>query len=57
MEEQVGTASYQGTDEYILRSFGRLDTPLFNSEGFYVRDDEGNQILTDKDWKLNVKKP
>jgi hypothetical protein len=50
-EQQVGTATYRGDDQNLINKFGNWNIPLFNSEGFYVRDETGKQILTNnKEW-------
>jgi len=50
----IGTAKYNGKNPKLIEKFGDKETNLYNSEGDYVLDDDGNQYMTDQDkWILN----
>ena len=55
--EVVGSAYYCGKDEDLIKKFDRFKpTELYNCEGFYVLDNEGNQVVIDSDWTKKVEK-
>lgn len=55
MEEKIGTASFVGDHEKMPKGIERFEEyPLYNSEGFYIRDPEGKQIVINSDWRMIV---
>ena len=55
MEEQIGTASFVGDHNKMPKGIDRFEEyPLYNSEGFYIRDPEGKQIVINSDWKMEI---
>lgn len=53
--KRIGTAYYIGNDQKMIKKFGIYNAhPLYNSEGFYVLDNQGKQVTTNKQWKLVV---
>lgn len=57
IHEVVGTAHYNGHNLELIQEFGRFkDTELYNCEGWYVLDSEGNQVIIDSDWTKDIVK-
>ena len=55
VHEVCGTAHYNGKDPEVIKEFGRFkDTELYNCEGWYVLDSEGNQVVIDNDWSKRI---
>jgi hypothetical protein len=54
--DKVGQARYKGNDKELLQEFGRELHDLYNTEGFYVRDSDGKQVLTNGKWELILDK-
>ena len=51
----IGVACYKGNDPELISKFGKRVVDLYNSEGDYVRDPEGNQVLVNsKEWIINT---
>lgn len=53
MEQRVGLAYYIGNSKKLLTLFGRKQD-LFHSEGFYIRNEKGEQIILHdiKSWRI-----
>jgi len=59
--KRIGTAYYMGNDQKMIKKFEMIKKfgiyeahPLYNSEGFYVLDNQGKQVTTNKQWKLVI---
>lgn len=51
----VGKAKYVGINKKLQNEFANKFVSLYNSEGFYVRNRKGEQVLVDKkNWELYI---
>ena len=53
-QDIVGKAKYIGGNSKMRRLFSEF-TPLYNTEGFYVRTKEGEQvIISGNQWEISL---
>ena len=43
---KIGVASYKGKSKKLIKEFGLgVEHPLYNCEGYYVRNKKGEQVV------------
>ena len=53
VKDVVGITRYDGNNPDIINEFGKIWHVLYNTEGFYIKDRLGKQVLlSDNHWVM-----